>query len=425
MIVVEADWICPVTSVPIRDGAVAIENGRISAIGHSNEVHGTHRIRHRGCAIIPGFVNAHAHLELTILRGMFESLSLADWIRRMVHIKYQRMNEDDYKLSARLGATEMLRAGITTVAEVMDIGTGWDAMKEFGLRGIAYQEVFGPADSAAEDAMSGLQRKLERYRLDESETRRAGVSPHAPYTVSKLLFEQARDLARRESLRITTHAAESHDETLFVCDGVGPFAEAHAKRGIAVTARGCSPLAYLESLGLLGPDMLIAHAVEADERDLERLQKSGTCVAHCPKSNAKLGNAMARTGDMRKRGITVGLGTDSYASNDSIDMFEEMRAARANGLTAVEVFQMATIDGARTLGFETQLGSLEAGKLADCVVVELGTVPDPIEGIVASASAAHVRAVYLGGREVSLDNSELWKQAEKFKKSLSQRERVG
>ncbi len=423
MTVVEAEWVCPITSPPIRNGAIAIENGRIAGLGDSSKIQGTNRRRHSGCIIIPGFVNAHAHLELTILRGMFENLSFSDWIRRMVRIKYQLMTADDYRLSARLGATEMLRAGITTVAEVMDIGTGWDAMKEFGLRGIAFQEVFGPAESAAGKAMEGLIRKLGRYRTDESRTMRAGVSPHAPYTVSRPLFERVRDFARRESLHMTTHGAESHDETLFVRDGGGPFAEAHAARGIEVTPRGCSPLAYLENLGLLGPDMLIAHAVEADDRDLELLQKNRTPVVHCPKSNAKLGNGVARVREMQDCGISLSLGTDSIASNESLDMFEEMRAAQSNGLTTSEVFRMSTIEGALALGLEDELGSLEPGKLADFSIVDLGwqkPVVEPLEEIVASATRENIRAVYLAGREVSLENEQLWTLAQPVIKRLKE-----
>jgi len=217
---------------------------------------------------------------------------------------------------------------------------------------------------------------------------------------------------------MTGHVAESGDETLFVRDGAGPFADAHARRGIAVTPRRCTPLGYLESLELLGPDMLIAHAVEADDKDMDRLQLSRTFVAHCPKSNAKLRHSVARVRTMRDRGISVSLGTDSIASNDSIDMFQEMRAAMSHGLTATEVFQMATLEGARALSLDHQLGSLEVGKLADCVVVELGPASDPLDRMLSSPSATQIRSVFLAGREVSLDNSELWKRAEPVIKRL-------
>jgi aminodeoxyfutalosine deaminase len=421
--VYQADWICPVTSEPIQGGAIAVEGGRILSIGAANEVPGTDRVHYAGCTIVPGFVNSHAHLELTILRGLLENLPFMEWIRRLTQIKYQILTRDDLKVSAQLGAIEMLRAGVTTVGEVMDLGTGWEAMREFGLKGIAYQEVFGPAESAAAESMRGLVGKIDRYRHESSTTMNIGVSPHAPYTVSRPLFESVRDYARKERLRMTAHVGESRDETAFVRDGEGPFAAAHAKRGIGVVARHCSPVAYMNMLGLLGPDMLLVHGVESDEQDLEVIRDTGTFVAHCPKSNAKLGHATARIHDMRARGVHVALGTDSVASNNAIDMFEEMRAAifqqrtltgRIDAMTASEAFRMATIEGARCLELENELGSLDPGKRADFSVVDLNEcstqpVYDPVETMVYSATRANVRKVFQAGREVSLDDSEVLK----------------
>jgi 5-methylthioadenosine/S-adenosylhomocysteine deaminase len=427
MTVYEADWICPATSEPIHHGAIAVEGGRIISIGTAKEIAGSHRVQYAGCAIIPGFVNAHAHLELTILRGLLENIPFLQWIQRLTHIKYQILTRDDLKLSAQLGAIEMLRAGVTTIAEVMDVGAGWEAMWEFGLQGIAYQEVFGPAESIVAESMKGLVDKVDRYRTRESTARKIGVSPHAPYTVSRPLFEAVRDYARKTGLRMTAHVAESRDETGFVRDGAGPFAAAHTKRGIEVTPRRCMPVAYMDSLGLLGPDMLLAHGVETNERDLDRLRETGTFVVHCPKSNAKLGNGTARIHDMLERGVRVSLGTDSVASNNVIDMFEEMRAAifqqrtltgRIDAMTAADAFKMATIEGAHCLGLQDQLGSLEPGKRADFAVIDLSLpstqpVYDPVESMVYSASRADVRSVFTGGREVSLDDTEVLKEVQR------------
>src|SRR5206468_4701072 len=143
------------------------------------------------------------------------------------------------------------------------------------------------------------------------------------FTVSRTLYEATRDYARSQSLRMTAHIAESHDEMLLVRDGAGPFAEGHRKRGIDVTPRHCTPIAYLESLGLLGSDMLLVHVIEIEDADLDRVETSKSAVAHCPKSNAKLGNRTARIGEMREQRIPVALGTDSVASNNVADMFEE------------------------------------------------------------------------------------------------------
>ena len=231
---------------------------------------------------------------------------------------------------------------------------------------------------------------------------------------------------------MTAHVAETRDETGFVRDGAGPFAAAHAKRGIEVTPRRCMPVAYMDAMGLLGSDMLLVHCVEANERDLDRLQETGTFVVHCPKSNAKLGNATARIYDMLGRGVRVSLGTDSVASNNVIDMFEEMRSAifqqrtltgRIDAMTASDALRMATIEGARCLGMENLVGSLELGKRADFAVVDLSgpaTQPvfDPVETMVYSATRANVRSVFSGGREVSLEDSEILREVHRVSQKL-------
>jgi 5-methylthioadenosine/S-adenosylhomocysteine deaminase len=412
MTVIEADWICPATALPIRNAWLSVEGDRIASVGSGDIPRNAQRLRYPGCAIVPGFVNAHAHLELTLFHGLLENLSFADWIARLVRMKYQMCTRDALKASARLGAAEMLRAGVTSVGEVMDVGTGWEAMLEFGLQGVAYQEVFGPAAAAADEALRGLQEKVERHRQQESGTQRVGVSPHAPYTVSKPLYERVRDYARREGLPMTAHIAESRDETSFVRDGAGPFAESHRKRGIDVVPRGWSPVVYLDRLGLLGGDMLLVHAIETDEQDLARIRETGSFVVHCPKSNAYLGHGVAPVAAMRAQGIPVALGTDSVASNEAFDMFGEMRTVvDQQRLSAEDAFRMATIEGARAMGFEKELGSLEAGKRADFAVVRLGDVEvNPVEQMVRRCAPSDIQSTFAGGREAKVDVEELKKE---------------
>src|SRR5205823_5077538 len=182
----------------------------------------------------------------------------------------------------------MIRAGVTCAGEVMDLGTAWEAMREFGLQGIAYQEVFGPADHQVTEAIEGLRQKIERYRKDETATLRVGVSPHAPYTVSAKLYRAVNEFSGREGLPLTTHIAESQEEGLFVRSGSGPFAERWRERGIAVTAAGCSPLAYIDGLGMLRPETLLVHAIDLDDSDFGLLREKRPALVHCPKSNAKL-----------------------------------------------------------------------------------------------------------------------------------------
>jgi 5-methylthioadenosine/S-adenosylhomocysteine deaminase len=307
----------------------------------------------------------------------------------------------------------------------MDAGTAWQAMKEFGLRGLAYQEVFGPHPDLARQQLDELRGKVSALRREETETLRAGVSPHAPYTVSAGLFAAVRDYARLESLRLTIHAAESKEEGMFVRAAAGPFAESLAERGIPVSPAGLTPISYLDNLDLLGPGTLLVHAIDVEDGDLKILAGRRPAIVHCPKSNAKLAHGIARVAEMLEAGLTVGLGTDSVASNNAVDMFEEMRCAifqqraragRVGALDARTAFRMATIGGAECLGLAGLLGSLEPGKRADFAVVDLNDaalqpVYDPIETMVYSASRHNVRSTYIGGQEVQVDAGEMIRQA--------------
>jgi 5-methylthioadenosine/S-adenosylhomocysteine deaminase len=337
-------------------------------------------------------------------------------------MKYKVCTRDELKASARLAATEMLRAGVTTIGEVMDFPTGWEAMLEFGLQGVAYQEVFGPGEATAPEALRTLREKVEHHRKQETATQRIGLSPHAPYSVSPRLYQDVREYALRDGLRMTAHVAESSDETSFVRDGAGLFAEAHRKRGIQVIARGCSPVAHLDRLGMLGPDMLLVHAIDTDIEDHDRIRERGAFVAHCPKSNSYLGHGLAPVAAMRARGIPIALGTDSAASNDAFDMLAEMRiTVEQQGLGYDEAFRMATIEGARALGLENELGSLEAGKRADFSVIALRNPSgNPIEEIVLRAKPADIRKTFLGGRKVNVEVEALFKEVGRIQLKLKE-----
>ena len=428
MTVYEADWICPVSSPPVRNGRVAVENGKLVPLTEKE----SRLVRFPGCVIIPGFVNAHTHLELTILRGFLDDLPFSEWIPRLTSAKYQVLSRADLQLSAQLGAVEMIRAGVTCLGEVMDLGTAWEAMREFGLRGVAYQEVFGPADGQADEALAGLKKKVEDHRTEETETLRIGVSPHAPYTVSARLYQDVSRYAERERIRVTTHIAESTDEGMFVRFGRGIFADRWRQRGIPVNPPGCTPLAYIDRLGLLRPETLLVHAIDLEDADLLLLTEKRPMLVHCPKSNAKLAHGVARIPEIRRAGITLALGSDSVASNNVVDMFEEMRAAifqqrsrtqRLDSLDAQTVFRMATLGGAECLGLAEHLGSLDPGKCADFVVVDLNDpavqpVYDPIETMVYSASRRNIRATYIAGHELNPEPTDLLKEVSQVAQRL-------
>lgn len=418
----EADWVCPVSSAPVRNGSLRVEGDRIVEVSAAGE---DSTVRFPGCAIIPGFVNAHTHLELTLLRGFLEDLPFTEWVRTLTRTKYVHLSHDELLLSARLGAAEMVAAGVTCLGEVMDVGTALTAMREAGLRGIAYQEVFGPDEALAVGQFDELKARVAGHRRFETETLRIGVSPHAPYTVCPPLFRNVRDFARKENLPITIHIAESQEEGLFVRFGGGPLAERLAERGFYIEPPGVSPISYMDSLDLVAPDTLLIHVIDVEDEDLETLGRRKPMIVHCPKSNAKLAHGVARISEIMEKNVIIGLGTDSVASNNVVDMFEEMRSAifqqrartgRLESMDAAAAFWMATAGGAECLGLSHLVGTLEAGKLADFVVVDLNDlgiqpVYDPITSMVYSASRRNVRATYIGGREVRLDTADLIPQS--------------
>src|SRR5438046_3009787 len=302
MTIYEADWICPISSSPIRNGRLAVDNGKIIPLPRGEGVRAESAPREGlnpklvtfpGCAIIPGFVNAHSHLDLTILRGFLEDLSFTDWIPRLTRTKYQHLTRDELLASVGSVCVEMIRAGVTCLGEVMDLGTAWQAMREFGLQGIAFQEVFGPAETQADQALADLKKKIDTYRPAQTDTLRVGVSPHAPYTVSAKLFCLVNRFANAENLRMTTHIAESEDEGMFVRWGTGAFAERWTERGIPLLPAGCSPLAFIDGLGLVRPEMLLVRAIDLEDSDFEIVRCKRPAFVHCQKSNAKFVNGVA------------------------------------------------------------------------------------------------------------------------------------
>jgi 5-methylthioadenosine/S-adenosylhomocysteine deaminase len=270
-------------------------------------------------------------------------------------------------------------------------------------------------------------------RPEESETQRVGVSPHAPFTVAPRLFRTVKAYAKSEQLPVTVHIAESLDEERYVRLGEGPFADRNRERAFEVEAAGCSPIAYLERCDMLDPYTLLIHVIRTEDSDMDVLRRTGAAVVHCPKSNAKLGHGIAKVVEIRETGVRVSLGTDSVASNNVVDMFEEMREAifmqRArtgcvNALDAPYAFRMATLGGAECLGLERHLGSLDVGKRADFVVVDLNDpalhpIYDPVQTLVYSACRRNVRETYLAGKRVQLNPGSLLQDVEAIARKLS------
>ena len=373
MRVLSADWVLPVDGPPIPDGAVAIgDDGLVAALGAAHELgRGTH---YPGAAILPGFVNAHSHLEYAVYGGFGDGLAdFSEWIT--LHIERKaRIGWDEFVAIAELGAAECLASGITTVSDCSYSGAAAPACGTLGLRAIVNLEVFGadPEEVAAE-----FRRKHERVEEFFSPLVRPGVSPHAPYTVSA----EAYAACSRLGLPVATHISESRSEVEYLTEGGGDWS-GYAE--LLVSPPRTTGTRLLAALGLLGPSVLAAHCVHVDEEEIDLLAASGTGVAHCPRSNAALGCGIAPLRRMLDAGVRVGLGTDSPASAPSFDMFAELRAAvllararenRPDALAASEALELATLGSARALGLDDHVGSLAPGKDADLTVVSLEGSP--------------------------------------------------
>lgn len=370
-------------------------------------------VRDLGEAIVlPGLINVHAHPELAMFRGALEDLSFPDWILRLVGAKRSVVLDDDNIAAARWTMIELLAAGVTTVAATEMTGVGAAAMTEAGMRGILYQEVFGPDPAQRDASIGALESAVEGLRGRVSELVRIGVSPHAPYTVSDDLYAATAKLAEREGLPMAVHIAESRAERELVTAGAGPFAPGLNARGILTEARGRSSIALLDRLGVLDRRPLLIHCVDVDAEDIAMIARADAPVAHCPVANARLGHGVAPYREMREAGITVGLGTDSVGSNNRLDLIEEARVASilqrarlqsSDAMAPAELLELCTIEGARALGLDEVVGSLEPGKAADFCVVGLeapATVPatDPVATLFHAARGSDVRMTAVNGK---------------------------
>ncbi|MDB4911980.1 MAG: amidohydrolase [Gemmatimonadetes bacterium] len=409
MIRYHARWVLPISSPPIRDGTVVELGGRIVYVGPRADAPDGEDRDLGDCALIPGLINAHTHLELTVFRGLLEDLSFREWIARLQGAKVAVMTPERFLDSARWGIAEGVRAGITSYADTCDSGVVLQAMRERGVRGIMYQEVFSPsADPAAvREAAARLAEKLALHDAFETELQQVGVSPHAPYTVSDPLFA----LVARSGRRIAVHIAESEAEHRFVCEGEGAFADALRARGFSVAPRASSPIALLARLGVLDARPLLIHCVRVTDTDIAAIAGSGSTVAHCPISNAKLGHGVAPVLEMLDAGIAVGLGSDSMAANNRMHLLEESRAAvlaqrvrnsRFDALAAPRALELATLGGARALELQDRVGSLEVGKEADLAAFDLSALAgtadaDPAAALVFALGAEPAKFVAVAG----------------------------
>jgi len=390
-------------------GDLLIRDGRIASIGRKIDADADETVDGNGCAVLPGFVQTHIHLCQTLFRSAADDLSLIDWLKKRIWPMEAAHSASSIRVAAQLGIAELIKGGTTcalTMETVRHTEEVFRVVEETGFRATVGKCMMDKGENVPpgllEETQQSIKESLDLIRDWHGKSGgriRGCFAPRFAISCSHELLSQVSELARAHGLMIHTHASENKDE----CEKVEG-------------ETGRRNIAYLNSLGISGSHVVLAHCIHLDAEEMETLTQTKTNVAHCPSSNLKLGSGLARIAEMLARRIPVSLGADGAACNNRLDMFTEMRTAAllqklAHGpevLPAARVLRLATIDGARALGFEGEIGSLEVGKRADVIVVDLNNahavpVNDVVSTLVYSAQPSDVQTTIIDGELVMRD----------------------
>ena len=391
----------------IEDGAVAIKDGKIAMVGQRGVVtyHLTAKkmINAAGKVIIPGLINTHTHVPMTLFRGISDDLDLQDWLTKFIFpAEAKNVNEAFVRAGTRLGLAEMIRGGTTTYCDMYYFEDAVaDESKKAGVRGVLGETIidFPVADNKTNDeAMAYTEKFIKKWAGDSLIV--PAMAPHAPYTVSTEHLKAIRALSDKLNAAVVIHVAETKKE-----------------RDDIKAQYGSMPMKYLDKIGFLSNRVIAAHTIWITDEEIDIMKRIGVGSAHCPQSNMKLASGVAPVPAMLAKDVAVGLGTDGAASNNDLDMWEEMDTAAKlhkefsgdpKVVNVEQAFEMATIRGARALHLDAITGSLEAGKRADIDIVDLDSLNQTpyfniYSALVYSTKAADVRTVIINGRIVMLD----------------------
>lgn len=397
-------------------GSIAIERGTITGIEPDHalfEQPFDEVIDARGRFLLPGFVQTHIHLCQTLFRGAADDLALIDWLKQRVWPMEAAHTPESLYASARLGIAELIRGGATcalTMETVHHTDAVFRAVEESGFRATVGKCMMDSGEGApaqlnekTEDSIAESLALLHRWHGRADGRIRYCFAPRFAVSCTRDLLQRVATLSREQGVLVHTHASENRDEIAIVMRDTG-------RRNIE----------YLSDVGLAAPNVILAHCIWLEDSEFEILQRSGTHVSHCPSSNLKLASGVARVAEMLERGISVSLGADGAPCNNRLDMFTEMRTAAllqkslrgSEALPALTALRMATIDGARALGLADQIGSIEIGKRADLLLLDLDHLhtsphPDPISAIVYAATPQNVATVLIDGRIVMREGKPL------------------
>src|SRR5262249_19493532 len=394
----------------IIEGSVAIEQGRIMAVEPSGaasfNIVFDDVIDGRGRALLPGFVQTHIHLCQTLFRGAAYDLELIDWLKQRVWPMEAAHTPESLYASARLGIAELIKGGTTcalTMETVNHTESVFRAVEESGFRATVGKCMMDQGDDVpcglseqTEESITESLDLLDRWNGRADGRIRVCFAPRFAVSCTRGLLERVAKLSRERGVTVHTHASENRDEIAMVERATG-------KRNIE----------YLYEVGLTAPHVVLAHCIWLDEKEMEILRETGAHISHCPSSNLKLASGIARVTEMMDRGVSVSLGADGAPCNNRLDMFTEMRTCAllqkvlcgSLSMPASRVLRMATIDGARALGLADEIGSIEIGKRADLILLNLESLhttprPELISTIVYAAEAGDVETVIINGQIV-------------------------
>lgn len=418
---------CNMDNDVIEGGAIGFEGEKIIFVGKTPENLGSYEITidMKGNYVLPGLVNTHGHTPMSLLRGYADDLHLQTWLEEKIWPLEEKYTPEHAKWGANLSILEMIRTGTTTFVDMYDnMDEVAKAVEEAGIRGVLCRGVIGfGSDELRQNKLNEAAQFAKNWNKQANGRITTMLSPHSPYTCSPEYITQIIDKAIELDVPLHTHMSETKYE---VDKNIEEY--------------GVTPVKHLDKLGFFDRRSLVAHAVHVNEADLDILSSKDVKVSHNIISNLKLGSGISPVSKMLEKGITVSLGTDSVASNNNLDLFEELKAAatihkgiaqNATSITAEQALRMATIDGAAAVWLEERIGSLEAGKDADMIIIDSNQSfyyprHNPVSHLVYSGSGRDVRDVYVKGTQImgnrqflTLDEEKILFEANRMSKMLT------